>query len=60
MIDFQRIDYKGEDRIDNADSREKRNIGKRLEEVSEGRVVFWWAEDAPSGNLSRELTTITN
>lgn len=52
------VEYKGQDRTDNADSHEKHNIGKRLEEVSEGRVLFWWAEDAPSGNLSRELTTI--
>jgi type III restriction enzyme len=54
------IEYKGQDRTDNADSREKRNIGKRLEEVSNGRVLFWWAEDAPGGNLSRELTTIAS
>ena len=54
------VEYKGQDRTDNTDSREKRNIGKRLEEVSEGRLLFWWAEDAPSGNLSRELTTITS
>ena len=54
------VEYKGQDRTDNADSREKRNIGRRLEEVSEGKVLFWWAEDAPSGNLSRELTAIAS
>jgi type III restriction enzyme len=52
------IEYKGSDRTDNADSREKRNIGNRLAEVSEGRVLFWWAEDAPAGNLSSELTRV--
>jgi type III restriction enzyme len=54
------VEYKGQDRTDNTDSREKRNIGKRLEEVSEGSLLFWWAEDAPSGNLSRELTALTS
>jgi len=53
------VEYKGADRADNADSREKRNIGNRLAEISEGRVLFWWAVDAPSGNLSGELTGIT-
>ena len=52
------VEYKGADRTDNADSREKRNIGQRLEEVSEGQVLFWWAEDARSGNLLRELTAL--
>jgi type III restriction enzyme len=52
------VEYKGADRTDNTDSREKRNVGERLAEVSGGQVLFWWAEDAPSGNLSRELTTL--
>lgn len=52
------IEYKGADRTDNADSVEKRNIGNRLAEVSDGRVLFWWAEDAPAGNLSGDLTRI--
>jgi type III restriction enzyme len=52
------VEYKGADRKDNADSREKRNIGARLAEVSEGQVLFWWAEDALSGNLTNELTEL--
>lgn len=43
------VEYKGQDRTDDTDSREKRNIGKRLEEVSEGRILLSWAEHAPSG-----------
>ena len=41
-----------------AENREKRNIGERLAEVSGGRVLFWWAEDAESGNLTSELTEL--
>ena len=52
------VEYKGADRTDNADSREKRNIGQRLAEISKGRVLFWWAEDAPSGNLTGDLSNI--
>jgi type III restriction enzyme len=52
------VEYKGADRTDNADSREKRNIGNRLAQVSDGQVLFWWAENAPSGNLSSELTAL--
>lgn len=33
------IEYKGQGLTDNTDSRQERNIGKRLEEVSEGRVL---------------------
>lgn len=43
------IEYKGADRTDNEDSREKRNIGARLEEVSEGKVLFLWAERRVGG-----------
>jgi len=43
---------------DEPDSEEKRHIGNRLAEVSEGRVLFWWAENASSGNLSSELTAL--
>jgi len=52
------IEYKGADRAENQENREKRNIGNRLAEVSDGRVLFWWAQDAPSGNLSSELTQL--
>lgn len=52
------VEYKGADRAENQENREKRNIGNRLAEVSDGRVLFWWAQDAPSGNLSSELTRL--
>ena len=52
------VEYKGADRAENTENREKRNIGTRLAEVSEGRVLFWWAENAASGNLSSELTQL--
>jgi type III restriction enzyme len=52
------VEYKGLDRAQSTENREKRNIGNRLAEVSNGRVLFWWAEDAPSGNLSSELTAL--
>ena len=52
------VEYKGADRAENQENREKRNIGNRLAEVSDGRVLFWWAQDAPSGNLSSELTQL--
>ena len=52
------VEYKGADRAENQENREKRNIGNRLAEVSDGRVLFWWAKDAPSGNLSSELTRL--
>jgi type III restriction enzyme len=51
-------EYKGADRTDNTDSREKRNIGARLQEVSGGSVLFWWAEDATSGNLPGDLSRL--
>lgn len=49
------IEYKGADRTDNADSREKRNIGARLQEVSDGSVVFLWAELERDGGVSRQI-----
>lgn len=49
------IEYKGADRTDNADSREKKNIGARLQEVSGGEVLFLWAERDRDGNVSRQL-----
>ena len=52
------VEYKGADRAENAENREKRNIGERLAEVSGGRLLFWWAEDAESGNLTSELTEL--
>lgn len=52
------VEYKGADRADTPDSREKRNIGERLQEVSGGQVLFWWAVDAPAGKLAGELTEL--
>jgi type III restriction enzyme len=52
------VEYKGAHIADGPDSREKRNIGARLQEVSGGQVLFWWAEDAPSGNMPGELTQL--
>lgn len=49
------VEYKGADRTDNADSREKRNIGVRLQEVSGGDVVFLWAELDRGGGVTRQI-----
>ncbi|MDP9412614.1 MAG: DEAD/DEAH box helicase family protein [Pseudomonadota bacterium] len=49
------IEYKGADRTDNSDSREKRNIGARLQEVSGGSVVFLWAELDRGGGVARQI-----
>ncbi|HEU4961509.1 MAG TPA: DEAD/DEAH box helicase family protein [Sphingomonas sp.] len=49
------VEYKGADRTDNADSREKRNIGARLQEVSGGTVVFLWAEKEREGGVARQI-----
>lgn len=49
------VEYKGADRTDNADSREKKNIGARLQEVSGGSVVFLWAELERGGTVARQI-----
>lgn len=49
------VEYKGADRTDNPDSREKRNIGIRLQEVSGGNVVFLWAELDRGGGVARQI-----
>jgi type III restriction enzyme len=49
------VEYKGADRTDNADSREKRNIGARLQEVSNGSALFLWASDSRAENVSRQI-----
>ena len=49
------VEYKGADRTDNADSREKRNIGARLQEVSGGDVVFLWAELDRGGGVALQI-----
>lgn len=49
------VEYKGADRTDNVDSREKRNIGARLQEVSGGDVVFLWAELDRGGGVARQI-----
>jgi len=54
------IEYKGADRTDNADSREKRNIGARLQEISDGKVVFLWAELDRSGGVGRQIDAAIN
>ncbi len=53
------IEYKGADRTDNADSREKRNIGARLQEVSDGNVVFLWAELDRGGGVRHQIDLAT-
>ena len=52
------IEYKGADRTDGPDSREKRNIGARLQEVSDGRVIFAWIDGnaAAAGQLDSALS----
>ena len=52
------VEYKGSHIADGPDSAEKHNIGNRLAEVSDGEVLFWWAQDAESGNLTSELTAL--
>jgi type III restriction enzyme len=54
------IEYKGEDRTDNADSQEKRNIGARLQEVSDGTIIFLWAEMNRDGGVSRQIDRALN
>lgn len=54
------IEYKGEDRTDNADSREKRNIGSRLQEISDGQVVFLWAELSRNGGVGNQISAAIN
>lgn len=49
------VEYKGADRTDNADSREKKNIGARLQEVSEGKIIFLWAELDRGGSVGRQI-----
>lgn len=38
------MEYKGANLTDTEDSREKKNIGRRLQEISDGKVLFLWAE----------------
>lgn len=52
------VEYKGADRTDTADSREKKNIGARLQEVSDGRVVFLWAELNREGGVARQIDLV--
>ncbi len=49
------IEYKGADRKDSAENLEKKNIGARLQEVSDGHVLFLWAELERDGNVSRQI-----
>jgi type III restriction enzyme len=49
------VEDKGVNRTDNRDSLEKRNIGARLQEISNGSVVFLWAERDRDGGVSRQI-----
>jgi type III restriction enzyme len=49
------VEYKGEDRLSNDDSKEKANIGARLQEVSGGNVVFWMADGARQPDFPSRL-----
>ena len=53
------IEYKGANLTDTEDSREKRNIGKRLQEISDGKVLFLWAEKKnAAGNVKQQLDNV--
>lgn len=52
------IEYKGADRKDSAENLEKKNIGARLQEVSDGHVLFLWAELERDGNVSRQIDMV--
>lgn len=49
------VEDKGVNRTDNRDSLEKRNIGARLQEISNGSVVFLWAERDCDSGVSRQI-----
>ena len=49
------LEYKGSDRITDDDSKEKANIGARLAEVSEGKVIFWMADRAKDQDFRARL-----
>jgi type III restriction enzyme len=46
-------EYKGSDRTENMDSKEKRNIGMLLQERSHGSVVFVWVDGGPRNIVQR-------
>lgn len=54
------VEYKGEDRVTNDDTKEKANIGARLQEVSNGKVVFWMAEGAKKPDFAERLNKKLN
>lgn len=49
------VEYKGADRANDFDAQEKCNIGARLQEVSDGDVVFLWAELDRGGGVARQI-----
>ncbi|GMN01667.1 DEAD/DEAH box helicase [Erythrobacter sp. MTPC3] len=57
LVDGRRLvlEYKGGDRTSNDDSREKANIGARLEEISDGDIVFWMAEKSKDADFRARL-----
>ncbi len=51
------VEYKGADRMTNDDTKEKKNIGARLQEVSGGQVIFWMADQAKEPDFRARLET---
>ena len=49
------VEYKSVNRTDSRDSLEKRNVGARLQEISNGSVVFLWSERDRDGGVSRQI-----
>jgi len=49
------IEYKGAHLIRDPDTMEKANIGARLQEISEGNVVFWMAERSKATDFTNRF-----
>ncbi len=49
------LEYKGAHLANGVDTAEKANIGARLEEISQGQVVFWMAEKAKDSDFRSRL-----
>jgi type III restriction enzyme len=50
------VEYKGAHISETPDSREKKNIGLRAQEVSNGKLVFLWAENSPSRTIAEQIS----